>query len=36
MNRAAQWTEITAASIQLKNVFEDFKLFIMPRSVAGA
>ena len=33
---AAQWTEITAVSFQLENIFKDFKLFIMRRFVAGA
>ena len=33
-DRAAQWAEITAASFQLENIFEDFKLLTMRRFVA--
>jgi len=35
-DRAAQWTEITAANFQLENISKDFKLFIIRRFVARA
>jgi len=35
-DRAAQWTHITAASLQLENIFKDFKLLIMRLFVGRA